>query len=182
MIHFDIQWSDLLKIGDEIGASERQVKLSLSRSLSRTASKLRTLSIKGLKSELDIKRSNALRKRLRSIKLKKTGNEGVKLWYGLSDMPVSWFNGRPVKTATGAKFRNVEYPGAFIASGKYTKGKTIFKRKGKSRLHIEEQLFPINDKADIYIEDRVFIQVETIFWPLFRREIEARVKYKIGQS
>lgn len=181
MIHFDIEWNDLLRIGDELGASEKQIKLALARALKRTASKLRTLSARGLRDELELKRLNALRKRLKSVKLR-GGVEGVKLWYGLNDMPVSWFKGKPVQEKGGATFRNMSFPGAFVASSRYTKGKTIFKRAGKARLHIEEQLMPVKDKADVFVEDRIFVQVEAIFWPLFQREIEARVKYKIGAA
>ncbi|AXF38220.1 putative minor tail protein [Ralstonia phage phiRSP] len=180
MIHFDIEWNDLLRIGDELGASEKQIHLALSRALKRTASKLRTLSAKGLRDELELKRLNLLRKRLKSVKLRKGGAEGVKIWYGLNDMPVSWFKGKPTQNKDGATFRNVKFPGAFAASSRYTKGKTIFKRTGKARLHIEEQLMPVKDQADVFVEDHIFVQVEKIFWPLFQREIEARVKYKIG--
>jgi hypothetical protein len=182
MIHFEIEWKDLRDIGDELGASEKQIKFALSRALKRTASKLRMLSVKGLKSELELRRMNALRKRLKSIKLRKGKLEGVTLWYGLNDMPVSWFKGRPVQTATGAQFRGRDFPGAFVAASRFTKGKTIFKRTGKARLHIEEQLMPVKDKADTFVEDRIFDQVEVIFWPLFRRELDARVKYKIGAA
>jgi hypothetical protein len=180
MIHFDIEWSDLKRVSAELGASEKQIKLALSSALKRTASKLRTLSSRGLRNELELKRLNALRKRLKSIRLRKGAMEGVQLWYGLNDMPVSWFKGRPTQTKAGAMFRGHEFPGAFVARSNYTRGMTIFKRVGKSRLHIEEQLFPVQDKADVYIEDKIFVQVESIFWPLFKREIEARVKYNIG--
>jgi hypothetical protein len=182
MIHFEIEWRDLLRIGDELGASEKQIKLALSRALNRTASKLRTLSAKGLKNELDLRRASALRKRLKSLKLRKGGIEGVQLWYGLNDMPVSWFKGAPKQTATGATFRGKNFPGAFVARSQYAKGKTILKRKGKARLHIEEQLMPVKDQAEVFVEDRIFVQVEAIFWPEFQREIEARVKYKIGAA
>lgn len=182
MIHFNIEWDDLRRIGDELGATPKQVKLAMSRALNRTASKLRTLSAKGLKSELDLKRASALRKRLKSLKLRKGGIEGVQLWYGLNDMPVSWFRGRPTKTATGAAFRGVEYKGGFIARSQYAKGQTIFKRKGKARLHIEEQQSPVKDQAEVFVEDHVFVRVDDIFWPLFRRELEARVKFKIGEA
>jgi hypothetical protein len=190
MIHFDIEWNDLKRIGDELGASEKQIVFAFNRSLQRTASKLATLSRKGLKDELQLRRVNALRKRLKSLKLRSGMNklgrsraaEGVQLWYGLNDMPVSWFKGTPKQTASGATFRGKDFPGAFVANSQYTHGKTIFKRKGKSRLHIEEQLMPVKDAADVFVEDKIFVQVEAIFWPLFRRELSARVKYKIGEA
>ncbi len=182
MIHFDIEWKDLQRVGDELGASKTQIKFAMSRALRRTASKLRTLSSKGLKTELELRRAGALRKRLKSIRLGKGKIEGVQLWYGLNDMPVSWFKGTPRKTTSGATFRGKEYKGAFVAASNYTRGKTIFKRKGKSRLHIEEQLFPVKDKADVFVEDTIFVKVDAIFWPLFRRELDARVKYKIGRA
>jgi hypothetical protein len=182
VIHFDIEWDELKRVGDELSASEKQIKFALSRALKRTASKLRTLSARGLRDELELKRLNALRKRLKSIKLRGDKLEGVRLWYGLNDMPVSWFKGTPVQTQSGAKFRGKEFPGAFVARSNYTRGKTIFKRTGKSRLHIEEQLMPVQDQADVFIEDKIFVLVEAIFWPLFRRELAARVKYHIGQA
>lgn len=182
MIHFDIEWSDLQRIGEELGATQKQVKFALSRALARTASKLRTMSARGLKNELDLKRVSALRKRLKSLKLRKGGIEGVQLWYGLNDMPVSWLKGRAKETAKGASFRGVEYPGAFIARSRYGRGQTIFKRKGKARLHIEEQLSPVKDQAEVYVEDQVFVRVEDIFWPLFKRELAARVNFKIGEA
>lgn len=180
MINFDIEWHDLERIGDELGASKKQIKLALSHTLRRTASKVRVLSSKGLKTELDLKRVGALRKRLKTVKLTSRGMKGVQIWYGLNDMPISWFKGQPTKTAKGAAFRGRDYPGGFVATSQYARTKTIFKRIGNSRLHIDEQLFPVKDKADMFIEDKIFVLVEMIFWPLFRRELNARVKYHIG--
>lgn len=183
MIYFDIDWKELHRIGDTLGASEKQIKYALSRALRRTASALRVLSSKGLKNELGLLRVNALRKRLKTIKLtKRSGIVGVQLWYGLNDMPVSWFKGKPTQTATGASFRGVDFPGSFVANSNYAHKKTIFKRKGKSRLSIEEQLLPVKNKADVFVEDEIFVHVETIFWPLFKRELAARVKYNIGEK
>jgi len=182
MIHFDIEWGDLRRIGEELGATDKQVKLALSRALGRTASRLRTLSTRGLKSELDLRRVSALRNRLKSLRLRKGSVEGVQLWYGLNDMPASWFRGTPKQTADGATFRGKDFQGGFVGRSQYAKGKTVFRRKGKARLSIEEQMMPVQDKAETYIEDDVFVQLEDIFWPLFRRELEARVKFKIGEA
>ncbi|MNK29144.1 hypothetical protein D3C87_475320 [compost metagenome] len=181
MLHFDIDFRQLTEAGQELNATPKQVQLALSRALSRTASALRTMSGQGLKSELDLRRLGALRKRLKSIKLRSAA-DGVQLWYGLNDMPVSWFKGTPKETADGATFRGQKFPGAFVAKSSYARTKTIMKRKGKARLHIEEQLLPVEDKAAVYIEDNIFDKLESIFWPIFMRDLQARVKYKIGAS
>ena len=180
MIHFDIEWRDLKRIGAELGATERQIEFALTRALKRTASKLRTLSAKGLVDELQLRRLTAFRKRLKSIKLRY--RKGVMLLYGLNDMPVSWFKGTPQQTPDGATFRGKLFPGTFVARSNYARRKTIFKRKGKSRLHIEEQLMPIKDQADIFIEDRIFVRLEEIFWPEFERDLTARVRYGVGAT
>lgn len=183
MIHFDIEWKELEAIGNDLGASEKQILFALNYALRRTASRLRALSTRGLKTELELEKTSVLRKRLRSIKLRKGAQgDGVKLWYGLNDMPVSWFKGKPTQTATGAEFRGQKFPGAFVARSQFKNKDTIFKRKGAARLHIAEQLLAIEDKTRVFIEDRIFVQVEDIFWPIFKREINARVKYSIGES
>lgn len=58
----------------------------------------------------------------------------------------------------------------------------MFKRSTGARLPISEQLMPIKDKADVFIEDEIFVQVEEIFWNHFRRDLQARLKYNVGEQ
>lgn len=181
MLNFDIDWLGLLRIGDELGASEKQVKLALNRAMRRTEATLRRMSSKGLTQELQLRAATALRKRLKSIKLKMgTGDANMTLWYGLNDMPVSAFKGRPSRTKDGAAFRGHNFEGGFIGRSKVKNRRTIFKRKGEARLPIIEQLYPIKDQAETFIEDRVFAELEDVFWQHFQRDIQARVKFKLG--
>ena len=53
MLHFDIDWQDLLRIGEELQASDKQIKFALSRALRRTEASLRKLSSKGLPKVLE---------------------------------------------------------------------------------------------------------------------------------
>jgi hypothetical protein len=55
-------------------------------------------------------------------------------------------------------------------------------RQGKKRLPIAEQTIAINDKAIVYIEDEIFAQTDAVFWNHFRRDLEARVKYQLGDA
>jgi hypothetical protein len=183
MLSFEIDWSGLNRIGEELGATDKQVQFALSRALRRTEATLRRMSTKGLTQVLQLRTMASMRKRLKSIKLRKTGlnaGDSVGLWYGLNSLPVSSFKGRPKKTDGGASFRNQQYDGAFVGRSKIKGKQTIFKRDTAKALPISEQLHEIEDKAVVFIEDEVFDQVETIFWGHFRRDLQSRVKFKIG--
>lgn len=180
MLNFDIDWNELKAVSGELQASEKQFKAALSRACNRTAATLRRMSARGLKDELQLRTLSVLRKRLKSIKLKAKGKTGLVLWYGLNDLPVSSFKGRVRQTKEGADFRGHQFKGAFVAKSGIKGKRTVFKRTGSGRLPIAEQLLPIKDQADIFIEDEIFTQVEAIFWNNFRRDLAARVKYNIG--
>lgn len=181
MLNFDIEWSQLREVATDLQASEKQFKAALSRACNRTAATLRKMSASGLKNELQLRTLSVLRKRLKSIKLR-SKQTGVVLWYGLNDLPVSSFKGRVSKSKDGASFRGHEFKGAFVAKSGIKGKRTVFKRTVKDRLPIAEQLMPIKDQADIFIEDEIFTQVEEIFWKNFRRDLEARVKLGIASE
>lgn len=181
-LFFDIDYAQLRKVGEELQASEKQIKFALHVALNRTATTLRTLSARGLKSELELRTIALLRKRLKTMKLRMSSDgSGVTLWYGLNDMPASWFKGTPKKTAGGASMRGQEFAGAFVAKSKFKGRRTVFKRAGKERLHITEQNLQVEDKAAVFIEDKIFDQTEEIFWKHFMRDLRARVTYNIGE-
>lgn len=181
MLHFDLDWSRLVAVGEELGATDRQVKYALSRAMRRTEATLRKMSTKGLTKLLQLRAASALRNRLKGIKLRSSpGQDGMRLWYGLNGLPVSSFKGRPRNAGNGAEFRGTQIDGGFVAKSKAKGKQTIFKRKGKERLPIEEQLLPIEDQAIVFIEDEVFDQVLDIFWGHFQRDLQARVKFSVG--
>lgn len=183
MLHFDLERSDLERVAETIGATDKQVKFAMSRAMRRTEATLRKMSSKGLPNLLGLRTAAVLRKRLKSIKIRAAANEaGMALWYGLNDLPISSFKGRPKNTSSGASFRDKEFDGAFVGKSKAKSKNTIFKRKGSERLPIVEQLYPIEDKAIVFIEDDVFDKALDIFWQHFERDLRARVKFKLGES
>ena len=180
-LYFDVDFSQLIQVADELQASERQIQLAISAALKRTATTLRTMSARGLKTELQLRTISLLRNRLKSLKLRASRNGSeISLWYGLNDMPVSWFKGRPKRTATGAEMRGQKFEGGFIAKSTFKGRRTIFKRAGKERLPIVEQSMQVEDSAKVYIEDEIFEKTQEIFWRNFVRDLNARVKYNIG--
>lgn len=186
MLHYDIDWRQLLQIGEELQATDKQVIFAMGRALRRTEATLRRMSSKGLTQTLQLRASSALRKRLKSIRLRMSSptarDQSMGLWYGLNPLPVSAFKGRPRDSASGATFRGQTYEGAFVGRSKVKGKQTIFKRKGDARLPIVEQLAPIEDQAVTFIEDEIFDKVLDIFWQHFRRDLMARVKFKLGDS
>jgi len=182
LLHFEIDATGMDQLVMDLGATEKQVKFALHRALARTATALRTMAARKLKDELALRTINMLRKRLKSLKLRVSGGDGMQLWFGINDMPVSWFKGTPKRGGDGASFRGQEYKGGFVATSKFKNRKTIFKREGKGRLHIIEQQMAISDRAQVVIEDQIFVQTEQIFWKNFQRDLTARVKYKLGEA
>ena len=180
MIHFEIDADQVRGLILELGVTEKQAKFALSRALRRTAATLRKLSERGIKPELDSKKLAYLRKRLKSIRFGGASFEGMKLWYGLNDMPVSALRGRMRKTTTGASFAGKagqkEFEGGFIQQSAHGYGRTIFMRKGKERLPLYEGEMPVKDRMDVFIEDEIFVQVDEIFWNHFVRDMRSRAR------
>lgn len=183
MLDFEIDVTDIDHVAKELGATPKQVRLSYNRALTRTAATLRKLSSKGLQSELGLRRATAIRRRLKTLRVKGQGKGmgEVRLWYGLNDLAISEFKGSVSETAGGASYAGTagshRFPDAFVARSASAKRRTILRRKGEARLPIVEQRLPIKDKADTYVEDEIFHRLEEIFWGHFRRDLEARVKY-----
>lgn len=178
-LFFDIDPQQLHLVALELQASEKQVRLAFATACKRTATTLRTMAARGLASQLQLRTIGLLRQRLKSMKLRGTA-DGVQLWFGLNDMPASWFKGTPKATASGASMRGQQFAGAFVAKSKFKGRRTVMKRTGKARLHIEEQSLAVQEQATVFVEDRIFDQTETIFWNHFTRDLRARVKYQIG--
>ncbi|RKR02595.1 hypothetical protein C7446_2313 [Kushneria sinocarnis] len=181
LLDFEIDDSALQRVVSELGAAPREVRLSYNRALSRTAATLRKMSSKGLQSELGLRRATVLRRRIKSLRAKQGKGSEVQLWYGLNDLPVSEFKGKVHTGEGGASYAGPagshRFPNAFAARSERAGRRTIMRRIRQSRLPITEERLPIKDRADVYVEDEIFHQLEDIFWRHFRRDLEARVRY-----
>ncbi len=187
MLHFDINTKQLLGLVEELGATEKQAKFALSRALGRTAATLRKMSERGLKSELDLKKLAYIRRRLKSIRFRGYSVEGMKLWYGLNDVPVSALRGKVSKGRDGGagfsgKAGSKSFSNGFVAKSTFGFGRTILMRKGSSRLPLEEAKMPVKDRMDVFVEDEIFVKAEEIFWKHFERDITARARHGVGAT
>ena len=183
MIRFDIDRDGIQRIARELGASERQVGMAISRALNRTAATMRRRAQAALAKGLDVRRANVLRKRLRDLKLKRKGKaaEEVAVWFGLNDLRISDLKGRPRRTAGGAEFRGAGYPGGFVAKSRSGK-QSIFRRKSDGRLPLVEQTAPIADRAEIILEDEVLADLPDVFMKFFASDLRARTVFGVGKK
>lgn len=180
MIRFEIDTRDIIDLQRELEATKDQLRFSISRAIKRTAATLQKQARPALAKGLDLRRQNSLRKRLKTLKPKRKGKGGgdefdITLWFGLNDLRIGDFKGTPTQTANGVSFKGQDYPGAFIAKAKSGK-RTVFKRAGRGRFPISEQTYPIQDRADIILEDEVFPDTAEIFMHHLRVDLSARVK------
>jgi hypothetical protein len=181
MLAFDFDTSEMKRIADEFDASENDLRHAESRALRRTASTMKTRGRKGLRTELGLRTAAELRKRLQGFRFKRGKGMGeVSMWFGLNDMRVSAFKGRATRTGAGASFAGQDFDGAFV--GRNAKGRqTVMRRVSKSRWPVKEERMSIEDKAQIYIEDEVFDEIEEVFFMNFRAEVRSRTLYGVGK-
>ncbi|WPZ28969.1 phage tail protein [Sulfitobacter sp. OXR-159] len=181
MLHFDFDASELRRIADEFGASEKQIALAYSRALRRTASNMKTQARKGLRERLGLRSAAELRKRMAGFRFNRGGGDlgSVRMWFGLNDLRASAFKGRPKAAPGGASMAGRSVKDGFVAKNR--KGqRTIMRRVGRSRYPIAEAKFDIEDEGSIFIEDEVFDEIDAVFFRNFRAEIRARTIYEVG--
>ncbi|MEQ3671374.1 phage tail protein [Pseudophaeobacter sp.] len=181
MLGFEFDARALKAIGDEFDASENDLRNAYSRALRRTAQTMKTRARKGLRTKLQLRTAGELRKRLQGFRFKRGKGMGeVSMWFGLNDMRVSAFKGRAAQTAGGASFGGFDFAGAFVA--KNAKGRrTVMRRVSHKAWPIREERAPIEDEAQIFIEDEVFDEIEEVFFKHFRAEVRSRTLYSVGQ-
>lgn len=177
MLAFDFDDSRLDEISTSYDATPKQVKLATNRALKRTAATIRKISSKGLQSELGLRNAAAVRRRLKEYRIGK-GRSALKLWYGANDLPASAFKGRPKKISGGIQIGGATLHGAFFA--KIRGKRRIMQRTGAGQWAITEATMPVADRMMIYLEDKVFVDIDSIFFKHFRHEIRAATILDIG--
>jgi len=177
MLAFDFDARRLDAIADEYAATPKQVSLADSRAKKRTASNLRTLASRGLKTELGLRNATALRRRLKEYKVGR-GGSSIRLWFGANDLPVSAFKGRPQKVTGGIKFGETMLYGAFFARRNGRRG--VYERVSDARYPIRESRLPVADRMMIFLEDEVFVDIDSIYFKNFLAEIRARTILGVG--
>lgn len=181
MIGFEIRQEALDSISEELGATKWQARYAMTVAIRRTQSALKKLATKGLLNELHLRSLIFLKKRIKSVRLKKRGtHDEASLWFGLNPLQVSAFKGRIREETKGVSLNDFYFEGAFAQKSRFSQRITVLKRQGKTRLPLREETIDVHKDSFKYLEEQIFSQVEQMFFKFFTRDLKARVKFQIG--
>lgn len=184
---FPIDSSQLEGIQRQLGATTREVKKAFNRALKRTAVTMNKLSGDLINHHVSLRQKKSIKKRFNQFRVTKDGFDGLKLWFGLNPLPISFLAGRiskkgAKKNPTGAIFTSKsqsigrrEYDGSFVAVRGKNKYRSVFSRVGKGRWNIEEKTIEIDDALLVKIEDEIFVKLPDVFWNHFKSDLRGRV-------
>lgn len=173
MISVEIDARDLDRLVVELSATRAQAQRALNSTLRKMAAWVKTRSVRGLSQALQIQQK-VIRRRLRSIKARKTADGGaeVKVWYGLDPIALIHLgakqNRKGVRAAGGRFVKS-----AFLARTKSGK-QQVFKRAGKARLPLVKQSADIQRQAERFLDDGLLNSAafEQQFFKTFGHELK----------
>ncbi|GAA03228.1 hypothetical protein [Photobacterium leiognathi] len=182
---FNIDLDELNAIKQSVGATQLEMEKAYGRALSRTSVTINKLALQKLRQVLEPRQLKHLRKRVKQFRVKQSGMDELKLWFGLNDIQISKLKGtsrrlgsrkKPqgaVFTPRSSHLTKITSPDGFAvkAFGK----KSIFTRVGKGRWPIKEERIDIHKAAHWQIEDEVFALLPEIFIRHFTTDIKGRV-------
>lgn len=175
MIDLDVDALGIEAAVIELRATEKQVMLALRSTLSKLAAWMRTKSVRGLSTELQIQQK-LIRRRLKSFRMKRTAEGGtITVWYGLDPIALIHLGAR--QTKAGVTAGQHKRDGAFIAPGS-NGNRQVFKRRGSARLPLNKERLDVEDKAATYLEDHVIgdMEFEAQFYKFFEHELKWRTR------
>lgn len=171
MIILDMQ-DTLEQVLTDIRATEKQVTLAAMRALNKTARWLRTQAVREISAQQQIPQK-LIRERLNILKANRRDLKAF-IHTKLSSIPANKL-GRLRQTPTGARAGKLMFTGAFVAtmpSGK----RSVFKRKGRARLPIQEIKLSIRPTATAVIENILDYKTAARFEVLLRHELQFILK------
>lgn len=169
----DVNGADnISEIIADIGATEKHAVVASMRSLNKTALWIRTQATREISKNRRITQK-IIRQRLRVLKASRRQLKSHVLasLRGVTATKV----GTPKQTRSGAKVKQYNFPGAFVATmpGGHT---GIYKRKRKTRLPIRELTIPLEPESSNIIEGLLDNRVKERFETIFRRELRFLVQ------
>ena len=128
-LEFNIDFAKLDDIAKQFELTPKQFEASLRRAIQRTAGSARGAISKSKLNIGDLRRTTAIRRRVKGLFSVKGDDRKGGLWIGLNDLWASEFKGRPRQDESGVSFRGHHFKGAFLRRLKGTRKNRIFQRE-----------------------------------------------------
>lgn len=186
-LQYDID--GLEEIAEELGATEYQMKAAFSRAIKRTMGTMRKKVIAGTKDEIQARKLDSMRRRMRVFRLQKGAMDGIKLWFGVNDFRTSALKGKAKRLGTKKKPKGAAYfrvtgdvvthKSAFILN---RNGRKIFHRTTKQRDSLTELKAPINKGIEEKVEDEIFQDLQDVFMHHFITDLRGRLRMNLNRD
>jgi hypothetical protein len=172
VITVTVDAADLYSVQTTLNATNAQIDRASVRSVNKTLSWVKSQGGRLLAREHDLP-IKTLRGRLRIGKASAGSTHGS-AWFGTRPIKAV-YAGAPMKSTGGAKVRGHFFPGSFIARMP-TGHLGIFKRRGATRLHIDEQMIYLRQAQAVLdgIAQRAPERLRTIYAQELNYELNVR--------
>ena len=177
ILDIDIDFSKLDDIAKQFELTPAQINASLRRSVNRAAGTARREIARSKLDIPDLRRTVAIRRRVKGLFRVRGDNRSGGLWIGLNDLWASEFTGRPRQDASGVSFRGHHYKGAFLRRLKGTRKNRIFFNDDGT---LREATISIEAEGFRFLEGSVLPQLPNQIYEHFVKDVEARQRSGVG--
>ena len=177
VLDIDIDFAKLDDIARQFDLTPAQINASLRRAVNRAAGTARREIARSKLDIPDLRRTTAIRRRVKGLFRVRGDNRSGGLWIGLNDLWASEFTGRPRQDASGVFFRGHHYKGAFLRRKRGERKNRIFvEEDGK----LDEATISIEAEGLRFLEDSVLPQLPNQIYEHFVKDVEARQRSGVG--
>lgn len=171
-VEINIDFQKLQDIAKMFDLTEKQFEASLRRAIRRTAGSARG-EISSTKLNIsDLRRTTAIRRRVKGLFTTKGDDRKGGIWIGLNDLWASEFKGRPRQDDSGVSFRGHHFKGAFLRRLKGMRKNRIYIRNNQENL--EEVTISIEAEGLKFLEDNIIPDLPDRLYHHFRKDVEYR--------
>lgn len=170
-IEINIDFRKLEDIAKMFELTPKQFEASLRRAIKRTAGSARSEISKQKLDISDLRRTTAIRRRVKGLLSVAGDTQKGGLWIGLNDLWASEFKGRPRQDESGTSFRGHHFKGAFLRRLKGMRKYRIFRDANGS---LEEVTISIEAEGLKFLEDNILPDLPDKLYHHFLKDVQYR--------
>lgn len=170
VIHIDPAEIEGLALNLEV---DRRAMLAAQRAAANRAARWARVAVaRGMAQKLGVPQSVLTSKRVR-VRKAGAGKSRASVWVGLNPINVAGLN--PRRTASGLRAAGKDFPGAFVARGKYG-ARVAYRRRGRARYPLDAVAINVLSAAPKLIGKGAWPELNAKFLEFYRAELARRVR------